>query len=190
MSTSLSEAKAVLRGQIRDRLKLITPEQRVVESARICARLQASPLWQTAGSVMLFASLPDEPDVWPLLELALRENKVTALPGFDPDRKVYLARRVTEPPADMQPGRFGIREPAAHCPSVPLNRLDLILVPGVAFDSGGRRLGRGKGFYDRLLMTAGGVTCGVAYDEQLVAEVPAAPHDITLNRILTPTRWC
>src|SRR5204863_2517253 len=91
--------------------------------------------------------------------------------------------------SDLKIGRFGIREPAEHCPPISLNRLDFILVPGVAFDLTGRRLGRGKGFYDQLLAAVSGTTCGVAFDEQIVREIPVAPHDIRVNCILTPTRW-
>jgi 5-formyltetrahydrofolate cyclo-ligase len=67
--------------------------------------------------------------------------------------------------------------------------LDFILVPGVAFDLSGRRLGRGKGYYDRLLKQTRGTTCGVAFDEQIVGEIPVEPHDLNVNCILTPTRW-
>ena len=72
---------------------------------------------------------------------------------------------------------------------VSLNRLDFILVPGVAFDLHGRRLGRGRGYYDILLAKVRGTTCGVAFDEQIVREVPVEPHDSDVNCILTPTRW-
>ncbi len=89
----------------------------------------------------------------------------------------------------MRTGRFGIREPVDRCTHLGLNRLDLILVPGVAFDLNGRRVGRGKGYYDRLLRLASGRKCGVGFDEQLVSEVPVEAHDILLNCILTPTRW-
>ena len=88
----------------------------------------------------------------------------------------------------MVTGQFGIREPAARCPEIPLSRLDLILVPGVAFDWHGRRLGRGKGFYDRLLAGTRGVKCGIAFDEQMVNEVPAGSLDARMNFMMTPTR--
>ena len=65
----------------------------------------------------------------------------------------------------------------------------MILVPGVAFDLHGRRLGRGKGFYDQLLAGVRGTTCGVAFDVQVVRELPQEPHDARVNCILTPTRW-
>jgi 5-formyltetrahydrofolate cyclo-ligase len=67
--------------------------------------------------------------------------------------------------------------------------VDLILVPGLAFDLRGHRLGRGKGYYDQLLRGLGGITCGVAFDQQIVAGIPVEPHDVRVNRVLTPTRW-
>jgi 5-formyltetrahydrofolate cyclo-ligase len=65
----------------------------------------------------------------------------------------------------------------------------LILVPGVAFDLHGGRLGRGKGYYDRLLKELRGTTCGVAFDQQVVEAIPVEPHDVRLDHVLTPTRW-
>ena len=109
------------------------------------------------------------------------------------DKSEYIAANLRDQAKDiakdLSHGQFGIREPSGHCIAVPPNRLDLILVPGVAFDSHGRRLGRGKGFYDQLLESVRGTTCGVAFDEQIVESVPVEPHDVHLNCILTPTRW-
>jgi 5-formyltetrahydrofolate cyclo-ligase len=85
-------------------------------------------------------------------------------------------------------GQFGIREPDPDCIEIPSHQLDLVLVPGVAFDLHGRRLGRGKGFYDRLLTEVRGMKCGVAFDEQVLNEIPKESHDIHMNFILTPTR--
>jgi 5-formyltetrahydrofolate cyclo-ligase len=67
--------------------------------------------------------------------------------------------------------------------------LDLVLAPGVAFDLQGHRLGRGKGFYDRLLADVRGVKCGVAFDEQIVDAVPVGPLDVGVDCLVTPTRW-
>ena len=105
------------------------------------------------------------------------------------ETEIYVACRILNASVDVQIGKFGIREPSPRCPEVPLNQLDFVLVPGVAFDVYGRRLGRGKGYYDRLLAQVGGKTCGVAFDEQIVGEVPVGPLDIVLNCILTPERW-
>jgi 5-formyltetrahydrofolate cyclo-ligase len=138
---------------------------------------------------LLFAPLTDELDAWPLVELALMAGKTVALPAFVSGTNTYTARRIGDVARDVVAGKFGIREPADGCKEIALNQLDLVLVPGLAFDARGGRLGRGKGFYDRLLAGVRGTKCGVAFDEQLVDAVPVGPHDIRLNCILTPTRW-
>jgi 5-formyltetrahydrofolate cyclo-ligase len=162
--------------------------ERAVASARLVERLAQAPWFATASAILFFAPLPDEPDIWPLLESALADRRFIALPRYDSREQEFRAARITNPATDIANGRFGIREPSATCPEAPLNRLDLVLVPGVAFDTRGWRLGRGKGFYDRLLSQVCGKTCGVAFDEQIVEAIPAEPHDVRLNCILTPTR--
>ena len=189
MTAPSSNAKAALREQIRARLKAISTAAREAASTKLCSHLQENEAWSKARSVLFFASMADEPDVWPLLAEALRAGKLVALPRFDPEKKNYAACQIRSLAEDVVSGQFGIREPHNSCPALPLNRLDLILVPGIAFDLHGRRLGRGKGFYDQLLADVRGTTCGVAFDEQIVAAIPMEPHDIPLNCILTPTRW-
>ena len=132
--------------------------------------------------------MPDEADMWPLLEETLAGGKIAALPRYDSASNDYSARRVQNLQTEIGPGQFGIREPNASCPEIPLERLGLILVPGVAFDPRGRRLGRGRGFYDRLLVVAHGIKCGVAFDEQIVDAVPAGRLDVWMDFVLTPTR--
>jgi len=137
----------------------------------------------------LYAPLADELDVEPLWRDALTTGKTLALPRFYPETGSYLACRVLNPAEDLKPGQFGIPEPGVNCPPVALKRLDFILAPGVGFTLDGRRLGRGKGFYDRLLSSVRGSKCGIAFDEQIVDDIPAELHDIRLDYILTPTRW-
>ena len=189
MTISLANAKTALREQIRARVKSTLPAARASVAAQLCARLREQNVWRAAKSVLLFAPLPDEPDIWPLLADALAANKIVALPSFVPGTNSYTARRILDPARDLVTGKFGIREPADVSPEMDLNHLDLVLVPGVAFDARGMRLGRGQGFYDRLLAGVRGTKCGVAFDEQVVDAVPVGPRDIPLNCILTPTRW-
>jgi 5-formyltetrahydrofolate cyclo-ligase len=189
MNQSLNEQKATQRRSIRAVLQGISPDARALASSQICARLKEQSVWKNAKSVLFFAPLPGEPDIWPLIPLALGLGKLVALPRFSPKTQAYVACRVLNPQTDIEIGKFGIREPSARCAEVPLNQLDFILVPGVAFDLNGRRLGRGQGYYDRLLAQVRGVTCGVAFEQQIAGEVPAGPHDVGLNCILTPTRW-
>jgi 5-formyltetrahydrofolate cyclo-ligase len=151
--------------------------------------LRRQGIWKSAGSILFFAPLPAEPDIWPLLEEALLAGRMVALPRYSSQSRGYVACLVQNARAELQSGQLGIREPGDSCPEIALNRLDLVLVPGVAFDARGGRLGRGKGYYDRLLSGVSGTKCGVAFDEQMVDAVPVGPMDVCVNCILTPTRW-
>ena len=167
----------------------MTAEQRAAASGQACALLELQPLWKNASLIFFYAPLPEELDIWPLLRDSIAAGKTIALPRFDSITQRYVACQIQDLAHDISHGQFGIREPGSNCIAIPPNRLDLILVPGVAFDPQGRRLGRGKGFYDQLLASVRGTTCGVAFDEQIVEAIPVEPHDVHLNCILTPTRW-
>jgi 5-formyltetrahydrofolate cyclo-ligase len=189
MTTSLIEQKSLVRQHYRALGKSQSPEQLLIASAGLRARLLDSPCWQQSRHILMFYPLADEPDITPLLEQANAAGKIIALPRYDSSSGVYeaaLLRNLTE---DLVPGRFGVREPSPNCPALPLNQLDLTLVPGIAFDANGRRLGRGKGFYDRLLPETTGMKLGLAFDWQESDALPVEPHDVELDAILTPTRW-
>jgi 5-formyltetrahydrofolate cyclo-ligase len=189
MQTTIREAKQALRSQVLAAVARMEAGERVAGSTQACALLETQAQWRTAQWVLFFAPLPEELDIWPLLTVALSAAKKVALPLFVAETRTYEVRQILDPKLDLQVGHFGIREPRSHCAPLPSLRLDLILVPGVAFDSHGRRLGRGKGYYDQLLKGLRGMTCGVAFDQQIVAEIPVEPHDVRLDCILTPTRW-
>jgi 5-formyltetrahydrofolate cyclo-ligase len=188
MNFPAADSKSDLRRKIRAALQKIPTAARSAASAQLFARLTEQSFWKNAATILFFAPLPDEADVWPLLEKMVAGEKIIALPRFDPADQIYTAGRVQNPRTEIGTGQFGIREPKAACAEIVLSRLDLILVPGVAFDLRGRRLGRGRGFYDRLLAETRGVKCGIAFDEQLVETIPAEAHDQPMNFILTPTR--
>jgi len=189
MASSIQERKQALRREVRAALDVIPPALRAIRSESARAKLESQALWQNAASILFYAPGPTELDVWPLVSHALTTGKSVVLPRFVLQSNTYIACQIHDAATDLKSGQFGIREPADHCGEVSLNRLDLILVPGVAFDLDGRRLGRGKGFYDRLLAAVRGTTCGVAFDEQIAGEITVEPHDIRVNCILTPTRW-
>jgi 5-formyltetrahydrofolate cyclo-ligase len=189
MEITAQYAKNALRAQVQAQVKQIPAAQREAASTQVRTLLKEQQVWKEAQSVLLYAPLADELDIWPLLAAALSAGRIVGLPRFDPNAKGYVACQVQNLVSEVKIGRFGIREPVEQCGQLSLKRLDLILVPGIAFDLHGRRLGRGKGIYDQLLAAASGTFCGVAFDEQIVREIPVAPHDIRVNRILTPTRW-
>jgi 5-formyltetrahydrofolate cyclo-ligase len=188
MNSDKQGEKNELRTKIRTVVKSLSPEKCKSDSEKLCVLLKAQSLFQTARSILFFASLPQEPDLWPLLNETLSGKKLAALPCFDPDDEVYQPRRVTDLHVEILSGKFGIREPVESCVAIPPNDLDLVLVPGVAFGLDGHRLGRGKGYYDRLLQDFTGEKIGVAFDEQIVETVPSEQNDVRMDLILTPTR--
>lgn len=185
---SMSESsKATIRSGIRARLSGWDPAARRDASVKLTRRLWELDEWKRARSVLLYAPLKDEPDLWPLVTMALSEGRQVALPVFVAAASAYGARRIQDPERDLVAGRFGVREPGPGCGEVALATLDLVVVPGLAFTQAGWRLGRGGGFYDRLLNATSAVRCGVGRDEQLLAYLPSEPHDAQLDIVLTPS---
>lgn len=190
-SLQVQEQKAALRRELRARLRQLSSETMADGSARMREALARLPLWVHARGVLCYHPLPGEPDLVLLLaaSAAESEKRLFALPRFLPDEGVYAPFRVRRFPQDLVRGRFGVMEPGPDCPKLDANQLDLALVPGIGFSLSGGRLGRGEGYYDRLLAGFAGFKCGLAFDCQVLRDLPAEPHDIRLNGILTPTRW-
>jgi 5-formyltetrahydrofolate cyclo-ligase len=188
-SEELRQRKRALRREMQARRRTITPSERAEASAGVVAVIRRCEPWRRAEQVLLFAPLPDEPDIFPLLEEALAGGRRLALPRFSPKLGAYEIAEVRALDRDLREGAFGIREPRPECPLFPSKPLDFTLLPGVAFANDGFRLGRGKGYYDRLLPGLGGGFCGVAMDWQVVPSVPVESNDKAVNWIATPTRW-
>lgn len=181
-----SKLKVDLRSKMREALAGVTPTVRMAASIEVCERLKSQ--MPCASAVLFFAPLPDELDVWPLLEESLAFGTTCALPFFDTRNSSYGARKITNTANDIVTGKFGVREPGSACEDIPLEKFNLILVPGLAFDLNGNRLGRGVGFYDRLLRDTAGIKCGVCHDGQLFPEIPSDLHDVKVDFILTPSK--
>ena len=180
------EAKALLRAEVRARLARMTAGDWAAAAARVVEVVRGMQAWREAHWVGAYAAMPREIDVAPLMQEALERGARVAVPGWDAASGTYRFHEVRDLARDLVEGPHRARVPAAGCPAVDLGRLDFVLVPGIAFDTSGGRLGRGKGYYDRLLRSHGGVTCGVGADEQRVDEVPMEPHDVRLDRVVMP----
>ena len=159
------------------------PDLRAEKSARLCDAIAASEAWRNARTVAIFAPQPSEPDI----ELLWTHGagKTFAYPRVMEGRlDLFRVASLHE----LAPGAFGVREPRADlaCAVAP-DTLDLILVPGVAFTRSGERLGRGGGFYDRLLATlpAHTIKIGTCFDAQILTELPVEPHDQRADFIAT-----
>ncbi len=161
----------------------LPPDMRAEKSARLCDAIVNSSAWQTARTIAIFAPQPREPDVEMLW--AHGAGKSFAYPRVEEDR-LDLFR--VDSLYELAPGAFGVREPGADpARNVSPGALDLILVPGVAFTREGARLGRGGGFYDRLLAALGPQTfkIGVCFDSQLLPALPIEAHDEQVDFIAT-----
>ena len=159
------------------------PDLRAERSARLCEAIAAFPQWQTARSVAFFAPQPREPDIEMLWAHA--GERSICYPRVEGDQiGLYQVGTLYE----LRAGRWGLREPDADpARAVPLHKVELILVPGVAFTRDGRRLGRGGGYYDRLLAGLAAGTCkiGVCFEHQVVPELPVEPHDQSVDFVAT-----
>ena len=180
------EAKARLRAEVRARLARMTAGDWAMASARVAVVVRGMGEWREARWVGAYAAMPREIDVAPLMQEALDRGARVAVPGWDAASGTYRFHEVKDLARDLVEGPHRARMPAVGCPAVEFGRLDFVLVPGIAFDTSGGRLGRGKGYYDRLLRPGRGVTCGVGADEQRVEDVPMEPHDVRLNRVAMP----
>ncbi len=171
--------KKELRRQIRSLKKNYTPEQLKEQSEMIMKQLEAYPPFRKAQTVMLYAALPDEVQTAPFIE-AWRHTKKIVLPTVKGDDIVPV--ELTDD-CGMKEGGFHIMEPE----NVPYKgTFDLIVVPGMAFDKEGHRLGRGKGYYDRFLAKYPDVaTVGVCFGFQFLGSIPTEPHDRNMDRVLT-----
>ena len=183
---SAGDLKKAIRAAKRSLLKSVTPEARAAASLAVCGHLRRQPAWREARSILFYSPLLDELDIQPLIEETLAEGKLAALPRYDPETGCYGASLISGAAVNLSPGQFGIPEPHPAAPPLPLNQLDFILVPGLAFDLFGARLGRGRGFYDRLLAGVRGVKCGLGFDEQIEPELPLETHDILLDCLVAP----
>ena len=185
----MSLTKATLREQLRAEAARHTSAERQDGSRSICARLEQEAISRNARKVLAFMPLEGEPDITALFSQYLAAGATLALPRFDPAAGSYQAAGVTDLAAQLVRGRYGVLEPKPECPLLSLKELDLALVPGIGFSLNGCRLGRGKGYFDRMLCEVRGWKCGVAFDWQVTVEIPSEQHDIHVNSIVTPTRW-
>lgn len=153
------------------------------------ARALELPELAAAGTVMLFASFRSELDTAPIAEWVLRAGKTLCLPRVLGRRRM-AAFRVTDPAADLVPGKWDIPEPREGLPEVPPEVIDLVFVPGSAFDEEGGRCGYGGGFYDTYLPLTrpDAPRVALAFEAQLVPKIACEAHDLPVTAIVTERR--
>ncbi len=184
--------KRQLRRNLRGRLELLDERQILARSAAVHQRLFATPWWSEAGWVFVFLPMPGEVDTGPVVIRAYQEGRKVAIPRIEGEEIIFY--RYEGRTRELIPNQFGILEPDPQWISVdPLGLKEgllLVLCPGLGFDRGLHRIGRGKGYYDRFLarLRAAGrpfKAVGLAFAEQLEPEVPVGPQDQLLDGLIT-----
>lgn len=171
--------KKELRKLIRQRKAEHTAEEKAEMSARICRQVLANPHWAKANTVFLYHALTDEVDTTILIDAAMHEGKTVLLPVIDgDDLRLKIHTGAT------QTGSYSIQEPIGEeftC----YKEIVLAIVPGMAFDKKGNRLGRGRGFYDRTLpKLAEAYKIGLCFPFQLLESIPCETYDIKMDAVL------
>lgn len=188
MAGDLLAEKKALRREMLARRRALSAEERTRASEMICTRVRALTMLQEARTIMLYASTGEEIDLCPLMEELLAEGRHIALPEIT-GRGVMEARELPAMDA-LTDGIFGIRTPdPARGGIIPPEEIDLVIVPGAAFDEYGGRLGLGGGYYDRFLPRAQrAVRLVLAFDFQIVPDVPMGVQDARIDAVLTERR--
>ena len=179
----MTDKQALRRAFLSQRRALVGRAEKDAAIARFVMGMEE---WRQARQVLLYLSLPDEPDTLLLARAGLSEGKELLAPACGPGEGEMAFFPFTGL-AQLRPGRWGILEPQAdQCAAGPVQGA-LCLVPGLAFDRAGVRLGYGKGYYDRFLAGQSLCTVGLCYDDFFMDSLPAAPHDQRVARVVTET---
>ena len=183
----LMTTKLALRREVRERLAEMTDDDRRTDGDAIARAVWSLPRVAESRTLLLFASMPEEVPTAEIHREARRRGIEVAYPRVLAERGDMTLHRVESESDLVVGGRYGIREPAAHCPVVPIHRIDAALIPGLAWDREGNRLGRGAGYYDRLLGNAEwrAFECGLFFSIQEVAAMPRDAWDRPLDAIVT-----
>ena len=178
--------KPTLRQTMRERLRAMDEATRSEASVHIAAQLkQLAAMWPAGVTVALFGGLKNEPDLVAHLLPALLKQGVRAC-FFQIEHQALQPRQVRTM-EDLHRGQMNVWEPQPHCSLIDVTALDIILVPGLAFTRDGKRLGRGGGYYDRLLAQPDcrAERIAVAFDVQIVDHINVEFHDQHIHQIIT-----
>jgi 5-formyltetrahydrofolate cyclo-ligase len=179
-------SKAAVRNHLRGLLAAFSEADRHRKSVAACSLVAASPEFIAARVVMLFLSTPTEIDTAPLALKCWQAGKTVVVPKVSWDQRRMLPVEISTLNTELTTTGPGVREPVNGQP-IPIDFIDLVVVPGLGFTAAGYRIGRGMGFYDRFLAQSEflGVSCGLAFEEQIVEQLPVLDHDIPLSMLAT-----
>lgn len=183
--------KIYLRQSLRSQTNLLDAQQKLDLSKLVISKLLELEQFKKATTVMSYISMNEEVDTRDFLQSCILMGKILCVPHIDlTDRGIMHAVQITDIESQLKVGSYGILEPKDISKKVEPSQIDLIIVPGIAFDMGKRRLGRGTGYYDRYLgdILPTTVKCALCFDHQIIEKVPVEDHDKCMDIIITPTR--
>jgi 5-formyltetrahydrofolate cyclo-ligase len=183
---SITIDKPQFRTQLRRTLESMSQQDRHIKSLNACNWITGSPEFHAARVVMLYLAVPTEVDTASLALRCWQTGKTVVVPKVSWNERRMLPVEINCLQTGLRTNEKGIREPVAGKP-IPLHFIDLVIVPGLGFTATGYRLGRGMGFYDRFLALPEfvGLSCGLAYEEQVVPALPVLDHDVPLSMLIT-----
>lgn len=183
MGQEIAQVKKILRQQMRAVLEELSQEEREESDQALTRQFLQHPKVEQANTLLLYYGVGTEIHTQPLIQALLDQGKRVCLPRCLPEHQME-ARAITGL-EDLQPDKYGIPAPGEDCPLVPRGEIDLVLVPGLCFDSRGNRLGQGGGYYDRYLEDYDGMSIGLCREDFFQVNLPREPLDVWVRYVLT-----
>ena len=181
-----TDGKTTLRDELTQRRKALTPALIDTRGLKVQSRFLATPYYSKARTVALYAPIRGEVPTRDILLAALADGKIACYPLSHVHGRVLSFRKISSE-ADLEPGRLGVREPGTAAETIPIERVDLFVVPGLGFSRDGKRLGRGGGYYDATLQAAPvrSRRVGLAFADQVVDTIPTNEGDVDMDLVVT-----
>ena len=184
--TAANVYKSLYRKKIKKVLSCLSAQERKKQSRSVCLQVFRDSEFRHAKSVCVYSALPFEIQTADLMKSVIRSGKKLFLPRVDSKTASLNLFEVQHPERDLKSGSFGIQEPdPVRCRKASPHEIDLWILPGLAFDLKGRRLGRGAGYFDRFFVKLPKVRkWALAYREQILPEIPTSDHDVCVDRVI------
>jgi 5-formyltetrahydrofolate cyclo-ligase len=185
------ETKAGIRKMVAQTISSFSRDELAVKNRQVAKRLYEFANFMEASVVFLYKNKVNEVDSVDIIRRCYDFNKVVVLPSFNVDKRAMRPMKVDNPDTDLIPGSRGILEPNPdRCKTVPIEFIDIAIIPGTAFDEKGGRVGSGEGYYDRMIPKLPVTTrkVALAFEFQILPQIPMTSHDKHVDMIITEER--